>query len=100
MAEIPLAGTGRQALAALEQHRYSVVLMDIQMPEMSGLEAARLIRGNSSLQPQPYIIALTGHATPDDRRACLDAGMNEYLSKPVQLAVLKAALARANTATD
>ena len=85
-----IAADGREVLAALESRHYDVVLMDVQMPEMDGLEATRSIR--STACHQPYIIAMTAHAMKGDREECLDAGMNDYISKPVRIEELKAAL--------
>jgi PAS domain S-box-containing protein len=85
-----VAADGRAVLAALESRTYDVVLMDVQMPEMDGLEATRSIR--STACHQPYIIAMTAHAMKGDREECLDAGMNDYISKPVRIEELKAAL--------
>jgi CheY-like chemotaxis protein len=60
--------------------------MDVQMPDMDGLEATRFIRSN--MQDQPVIIAMTANAMPEDKQACIDAGMNDYLSKPMKLSDL------------
>jgi signal transduction histidine kinase/CheY-like chemotaxis protein len=81
---------GAEALQALELETYDVVLMDVQMPGLDGLEATRRIR--SSGRSQPHIIALTAHALSGDRERCLVAGMNAYLSKPVRLNDLQDAL--------
>jgi CheY-like chemotaxis protein len=83
---------GRLAVDAAERERYDVIFMDVQMPELDGLEATRRIRARSGRSP--WIVALTAHALEDDRRQCLAAGMNDFLSKPVQLAELTAALER------
>jgi PAS domain S-box-containing protein len=76
---------GRQAIEALEKKRYDLVLMDVQMPEMDGLEATRIIRDPKSnvLDHDIVLIALTGHALKGDRQRYLDVGMNDYLPKPI-----------------
>ncbi len=91
--EADLASNGREVLEALECQSYDVVLMDVQMPEMDGLEVTRRIRGQFAGRSQPKIIALTAHAMPGDRERCLAAGMDGYLSKPLQVVDLKATLA-------
>ncbi|MBL8092599.1 MAG: GAF domain-containing protein [Anaerolineales bacterium] len=89
-----LAVNGREALAAVASQCYDVVLMDMQMPVLDGLSATRRIRQELPDEQQPYIIALTANAMPGDRQACLDAGMNDYLSKPLQIKDLRAAFSR------
>ncbi|HEY5730307.1 MAG TPA: response regulator, partial [Anaerolineales bacterium] len=87
-----VAANGLEVLAALDRQAYDVILMDMQMPEMDGLEATRLIRGRGAGFCQPRIIAMTANVTRDDRQACLDAGMNDYLAKPIRVDELVAAL--------
>ena len=81
---------GAAAVAAVEQLPVDVVLMDVQMPEVDGLEATRRIRANGGLQP--WIVAVTANTTPDDRRACETAGMDGYLGKPIRPDELVSAL--------
>jgi len=82
---------GIEALESVARNSYDVVLMDVQMPGMDGLEATRGIRRTHG--DRLHIIALTAHALADDRERCLTAGMNDYLTKPVSLAALQSALA-------
>ena len=81
---------GKEALAALRKHSYDLVLMDCQMPEMDGYEAAALIREPQSgiRNHQIPIIALTAHAMKGDRDKCLSGGMNDYISKPVKITMV------------
>ena len=76
---------GVEALRALETLPYDLVLMDMQMPEMDGLEATRIVRNPQSAvrDHQIPIIAMTANAMPDDRRLCIEAGMNDYVTKPI-----------------
>jgi len=91
-----LATTGQQAIEILHHQNYDVVLMDIQMPEMDGLEATRRIRAEfpptADGVRKPYVIAMTANAMKEDRDICLEAGMDDYLSKPVQIGDLIRAL--------
>ena len=89
-----VANDGAQALQALEGTDYNVVLMDVQMPELDGLEATRRIRKQWPDRPL-HIVAMTANAMAGDREACLAAGMNDYVSKPIKPAELAAALMRA-----
>jgi signal transduction histidine kinase len=90
--EAELAGDGVEALEAIERNAYDVVLMDVQMPRMDGLTAARRICERWPGDQRPRIIAMTANAFTEDREACLEAGMDAYLPKPVELARLKAEL--------
>jgi len=89
-----IASDGREALARLEQARYDVVLMDVQMPEMDGLEASRAICARWPSGPRPRIVAMTAEAMPGDHEKCLAAGMDDYIVKPVTLDQLREALAK------
>ncbi len=84
--EIEIAGNGQEAVDMLESKSFDVVLMDVLMPEMDGLEATRHIRKNSEMQP--IIVAMTANAMPEDREECIKAGMNDYISKPINLEIL------------
>jgi CheY-like chemotaxis protein/HPt (histidine-containing phosphotransfer) domain-containing protein len=90
-----LAANGLEVLAALRRQDYDVILMDVQMPEMDGLEAARRIAADPPRGQRPHIIAITANVLRADRDACLAAGMEDYLSKPILLEDLRAALVRA-----
>mgnify|MGYP001799326825 CR=1 FL=1 len=76
--------TGSEAIQAVEQDVYDVVFMDMRMPQMSGPEATRHIRQLGQKIRQPWIIAMTANASPEDRSHCLNVGMNDYLSKPIR----------------
>ena len=84
---------GVDAVAAVEQRRFDLILMDLQMPEMDGLEASRRIR-KLPLDHQPKIVALTANAMQGDRELCLAAGMDDYISKPVKIHEVAAAIRR------
>ena len=89
-----VAGNGLEALAALADDPYDVVLMDVQMPEMDGLEAARRINADWAADRRPRIVAMTANAFASDRAECLAAGMDDYISKPIRVDALAAALER------
>ena len=86
---------GHEAINATVNKKYDLILMDVQMPEMDGLEATRFIRQN--MEHQPSIIAMTANAMVEDKEECLAAGMNGYLSKPLKLQELMDILAGWNT---
>jgi PAS domain S-box-containing protein len=90
-----VAANGLEALEALERESYDVVLMDVQMPEMDGLEASRRICERWPAESRPRIIAMTANAMLEDREACFAAGMDDYLAKPVRPEELATALGRA-----
>lgn len=87
-----IASDGLQVLHAVELQPYDIIPMDVQMPKMDGLEAAKTIRQRIASAAQPCIIAITAYVLEGDRKKCLDAGMDDYLSKPVKLEELRSAL--------
>ena len=89
-----VAGNGLEVLEALQQKLYDVVLMDVQMPEMDGLEAARQICQRWKPPSRPRIIAMTANAMQGDRELCIHAGMDDYLTKPIQVEELVKALGK------
>ena len=90
-----VAGNGAEAVEAVERQAYDLVLMDVQMPELDGIEATRIIRRKWRRGEGPRIVALTAHALLEDRERCLAAGMDDYISKPIVLKELVQALERA-----
>ena len=93
-----VAGNGLEAIEALERQVYDVILMDVQMPEMDGLEASRQINARWDQAHRPRIIAMTANAMQGDRERCIAAGMDDYVSKPVRVDELIGALERTTTA--
>jgi CheY-like chemotaxis protein len=102
--EADAVGDGQEVLQSIVRTPYDVILMDCQMPRLDGYEATRRIRQEEARTPsrrRVHVIALTAHALPGDREACLAAGMDDYVSKPMRLDELGQALSRvrARTAT-
>ena len=98
-----VAANGLETIQALERQPYDVILMDVQMPEMDGLEATRQIRARwptaeQQGRPRPRIIAMTANAMQGDREICLEAGMDDYVSKPIRVEELVQALSRCRPA--
>jgi CheY-like chemotaxis protein len=91
---VVLAANGREAVEAVTQRRFDAILMDVQMPEMDGYEATARIRDDETREGRPrvFIVATTAHAMSGDRELCLEAGMDSYLSKPINAAELSAVL--------
>jgi CheY-like chemotaxis protein len=82
---VDAVATGLEVVAAVKHRRYDIVLMDIRMPGMNGLEATRLIRLQLPADEQPRVYALTAGIGPDERQACYDVGMNGFVAKPIVL---------------
>ncbi|MBV9175083.1 MAG: response regulator, partial [Chloroflexi bacterium] len=87
-----VAGNGTEVLEALARQHYDVIFMDVQMPELDGLEATRRIRAEWPASEQPRVVAMTANALQGDREMCLAAGMDDYISKPVRVDELMRAL--------
>jgi signal transduction histidine kinase len=88
-----IANNGVEVLEMLKKQSYDVILMDMQMPEVDGITATRIIRQSSN--PQPWIIAITANVLEEDRDACFNAGMNDFITKPIQIEELTAVIKRA-----
>ena len=94
-----IANNGVEAIEALDgapaDAPYDVILMDVQMPELDGLEATRRIRATRHAGDGPYIVAMTANAMAGDEELCRAAGMDDFVSKPIKVELLQAALLRA-----
>ncbi|HEY9154625.1 MAG TPA: response regulator, partial [Opitutaceae bacterium] len=93
-AEPDLAVDGEDAIGYLNEKPFDVVLMDLQMPKMNGLDATREIRRMMPADRQPIIIAMTASVLPSDRLACIEAGMDDFISKPVSADHVRTSLER------
>jgi CheY-like chemotaxis protein len=89
-----LASNGIEAIECVERQTYDVVLMDVQMPEMDGLEASRRITARWPATQRPRIVAMTANAMQGDRDMCIAAGMDDYVTKPIRVDALVAALSQ------
>jgi len=89
-----VVANGLEVLEALQRQHYDVILMDVQMPDMDGLEASRAIHESRPADEHPRIVAVTANAMQGDREECLAAGMDDYLTKPIQIKALQEALER------
>ncbi|MFM8770295.1 MAG: response regulator, partial [Rubrivivax sp.] len=89
-----VAANGLEAVQSVQRQAYDVVRMDVQMPELDGLAATRRIRAEGTPHGQPRIIAMTANAMQGDREACLAAGMDDYVTKPIRVDALADALQR------
>jgi len=92
--EADIAKNGVEVLRALEQKRYDILFLDVQMPEMDGLEAAQRICARYPISKRPRMVAMTGNALVGDREKCLNAGMDDYISKPARIGEIQHALER------
>ncbi len=92
--ESDVVSNGQSVIDALQQQTYDVILMDMRMPGMDGVEATRRIRRLGGQVSQPWIVAMTANAVNEDRQRCLAAGMNDYLSKPIRRDTLSQALSK------
>jgi CheY-like chemotaxis protein len=95
-----VAANGIEAVDAVERQPSDLVLMDVQMPELNGLEATREIVGRVPIERRPWIVAMTANAMDGDRERCLEAGMNGYISKPIRVEELVAAVLTAPPTRD
>ena len=95
-----IAHNGKEAYLACSEHQYDVVLMDIQMPEMDGLESTRKIRAELHAHRQPKIIAMTANAMKEDAEICFQAGMDFYISKPINFDLLAKTLLKCKQALE
>jgi CheY-like chemotaxis protein/HPt (histidine-containing phosphotransfer) domain-containing protein len=91
------ANNGVEAIQQLEKKRFDLVFLDVQMPEMDGYETARTVRARWSNSERPRLIAMTANALRGDREKCLEAGMDEFISKPVQIGEIRKALQQSAT---
>jgi CheY-like chemotaxis protein len=94
-----IVGNGLEVLSALQRQNFDAVILDVQMPEMDGLTAAREIARRKFPGRKPWLLAMTANALEGDREKCLAAGMDDYISKPVRTTDLSAALRRAYSRT-
>ncbi|HET9207769.1 MAG TPA: response regulator, partial [Burkholderiaceae bacterium] len=95
-----VASNGIEAIESIERQPYDVVLMDVQMPEMDGLEASRRITAKFKPGERPRIVAMTANAMQGDREECLAAGMDDYVTKPIRVDVLIEALTQSAARKD
>ncbi len=87
-----IAANGKEAIRALERRPYQIVFMDIHMPEMDGIEATKIIRERLASEERPHIVALTAYNLEYSREMCIQAGMDDYISKPAVIDDLREAI--------
>ncbi len=98
---VQIAGTGIEVIRMLKEGKFDIILMDVEMPEMSGIEATRLIRKEENISKQHIpIVAMTAYAMKEDRQKCLDAGMDTYISKPVNIDELQKIIKEFSSTND
>jgi len=90
-----VVGNGQEAVNTVSKERYDLLFMDVQMPVMDGLEATRQIRSILTREQRPYIVAMTANALKEDRALCLNAGMDDYMSKPIRATEIPEVIGRA-----
>jgi len=95
-----LASNGIEAVESVQRQIYDVVLMDVQMPEMDGLEASRRITAAAPQGKRPRIVAMTANAMQGDREMCMEAGMDDYVTKPIRVDALVEALHQVQARKD
>ena len=95
-----MVGNGALAVQAVERHAYDLVLMDVQMPDMDWLEASRRITAQHPQNERPRVVGVTANAMQGDREACLAAGMDDYLTKPIRVDTLVQALRATSARLD
>ncbi len=89
-----IASSGKDALRFVDEGKYDLIFMDCQMPEMDGFETTRELRALEGDSAHTPIVAMTAHATTEDRNRCLEAGMDDYIAKPIRLEALRKILER------
>ena len=96
--DVRIAGNGREGVEMVNDGTTDLIFMDLQMPVMGGIDATKEIRSNFSLKRQPVIIAMTGYALSGVRESCMEAGMNDFLTKPMSVDDLREAIERNSVA--
>lgn len=92
--KVDFANNGKEAVAQCNENNYNLVFMDLQMPEMDGIEATKMIKSEKNEEDFPAIVALTANAFPEDKQACLEAGMVDFLPKPVTMETIRGVITK------